>query len=87
VEDVGRRRRCRETGAHRPVQRRASLEGHIAALEGGVCVDLTRMNRSSMNVEDMDVTVEAERDTKHLEERLRPEGLSRSTGADIRSAA
>lgn len=37
-----------------------SLEGHVAAVHGGVCVDLTRMNRIlRTSVADMDATVEA----------------------------
>ncbi len=37
-----------------------SLEGHVAAAQGGVCVDLTRMNRIlRTSVADMDATVEA----------------------------
>jgi D-lactate dehydrogenase (cytochrome) len=38
----------------------SSLEGHIAAVQGGVSVDMTRMNRIlRTSVEDMDATVEA----------------------------
>src|SRR3954463_16802981 len=37
-----------------------SLEGHIAALRGGVCVDMSAANRIvRLSVEDMDVTVQA----------------------------
>jgi D-lactate dehydrogenase (cytochrome) len=38
----------------------SSLEGHVNAVAGGVSVDLSRMNRVlRVNVEDLDVTVEA----------------------------
>ncbi|MEP7384687.1 MAG: FAD-linked oxidase C-terminal domain-containing protein [Gemmatimonadota bacterium] len=37
-----------------------SLEGHVAAVEGGVCIDLTRMNRIlRISIDDMDASVEA----------------------------
>ena len=53
-----------------------SLEGHVAALQGGVCVDLSRMDRIlAVNVEDLDVTVEAGVRRIALDERLRREGL------------
>jgi D-lactate dehydrogenase (cytochrome) len=53
-----------------------SLEGHVAALSGGVCVDLTRMNRIvRVGVDDLDVTVEAGVTRKQLDARLRPDGI------------
>ncbi len=53
-----------------------SLEGHVAALSGGVCVDLTRMNRVlRVDVDDLDVTVEAGVTRKQLDSCLRPQGV------------
>ena len=53
-----------------------SLEGHIAALRGGVSVDMSRMNAVlRLSVDDMDVSVQAGVTRRQLDERLRPEGV------------
>lgn len=53
-----------------------SLEGHLAALRGGVSMDMTRMNRVlRVNAADLDVTVEAGVTRTQLEEQLVSEGL------------
>jgi D-lactate dehydrogenase (cytochrome) len=62
-----------------------SLEGHVAAIEGGVSVDTTQMDKIlRLSVEDMDVTVQAGVTRRQLDAKLRPEGVffSVDPGAD-----
>ncbi|MFZ0385537.1 MAG: FAD-linked oxidase C-terminal domain-containing protein [Solirubrobacteraceae bacterium] len=79
----------RVAAAHRlpivPFGAGTSLEGHVAALAGGISVDMREMNRiTDLSLENLDVQVEAGVTRRQLDTRLRPEGVffSVDPGAD-----
>jgi D-lactate dehydrogenase (cytochrome) len=53
-----------------------SLEGHLLALQGGICVDLSQMNRVlAVNPEDLTVTVQAGVTRKQLNTEIKDTGF------------
>ncbi len=54
----------------------SSVEGQVLAVRGGICIDLSRMNRVlALHPEDLDATVQAGVTRKHLNEALKGSGL------------
>ncbi len=54
----------------------SSLEGHLLAVQGGISIDVSRMNRVlSINAEDLTVTVQAGVTRKALNEEIKSTGL------------
>lgn len=52
------------------------LEGHVAALKGGLCIDISRMTRIiAVHAEDLDLTLEAGVTRQQLNEHLRDTGI------------
>jgi D-lactate dehydrogenase (cytochrome) len=63
----------------------SSLEGHVAALAGGISLDMREMNRIwAPSIDDLDVRVQAGVTRRQLDDRLRAEGVffSVDPGAD-----
>ena len=53
-----------------------SLEGHVLAIHGGICVDMNRINKVvAVHVEDLNCTVEAGVTRKQLNQQLQHTGL------------
>lgn len=54
----------------------SSLEGHLLAVQGGISIDVSRMNKVlSINAEDLTVTVQAGVTRKAVNEAIKNEGL------------
>jgi D-lactate dehydrogenase (cytochrome) len=54
----------------------SSLEGHLLAIEGGISIDLSRMNKIlSVNAEDLTVTVQSGVTRKQLNDEIKSSGL------------
>src|SRR5690606_9122328 len=54
----------------------SSLEGHVLAVQGGICIDVSRMNRVlAINAEDLTVTVQPGITRKALNDAVKDTGL------------